>query len=815
MLTLATTTLFGQDFSVTGKVIENQSKTPLEYATISLEPIGNNGKLTGGVTNEKGEFSIKAPQGIYHLKVQFFSFETYEIRNFNLNSDKKLGVITLKDNVQELAGVEVMAERTTVELHLDKKVYNVGQDMTVKGGSVSDVLDNVPSVSVDADGKVSFRGNESVQILINGKPSALSGMNDEALRQLPAESIERVEVISNPSSRYEAEGTAGIINIILKKGSTEGFMGSVTASVGLPEAYELGTNLSLRKQDWTIFGGANLQRRNSPGEATFIQEYFNNSGVTTSFQDEFRHNNRLRQGVNLNAGFEYRFNEKSSITNSVIYGSNDGENVVNTDFFNYDANKNLTTKRFRKNTENDDDYRFQYSLNFLHKFDEEGHKLSADYQYSISNEEEIGLITERNITTATDLTTEKTINDEGTTRHLAQLDYTLPLGKDKKSQFEAGYRGLIEETDIDYTAGDLDNAGNLIVNNNYSNRFIYDQYINAFYSQLGVKHGKWNFMGGLRWEHTNVKSILVNTSQNYSKQYWGLFPSVYLGYEFTDIQQVSVSYSRRLRRPWSRFINPFLVRSSNTNVFGGNPDLNPTYTNAFDVAYLTKLGNFSINTSVYYNHSTEVFEMISIENGEFVNVNGLLVPVTLKHPINLSDEERIGAEFTANFTPKRNWRFSLNFNFFRLKSEGEHSYKSFTGNTITQRFNTETNSWTSRFTAKLPLMYGVDFQTNMMYEAPRLASQSEREGQLSANVAFSKEILKGKGNISLNVSDVFDSRKMVLNTRTANVFTHQEMQWRKRQAMLNFTYRFGSMKSQQNEKERKTQQSTSEPEMYF
>ena len=805
LLAFITSTLWGQEYSITGKVIDSETKTPLEYATIVLEEIGNPSKITGGITDEHGDFNLKVPKGVYHLKVQFFSFKTYQIKKFTIDDNKKLGLIALNADVEELSGVEIMAERTTVELHLDKKVYNVGQDMTIKGGSVSDVLDNVPSVSVDSEGKVSFRGNESVQILINGKPSALSGMNDEALRQLPAESIDRVEVISNPSSRYDAEGTAGIINIILKKGSAVGFMGSVVASVGNPQAYELATNLSFRKEDWTLFGGASFQHRNSPGQTKFNQEYFNNLGETTSFQDEFRQTNRLRQGYNLNFGVEYRFNEKSSITNSIVYGSNDGENTSDAHFFNYDANKNLTTQRLRKNVETDDDYRFQYSLNFEHKFDNQGHKLTADYQYSASKEDEQALISETNLITNASLETEKTISDEPTKRHLTQIDYVLPFGKDNKSQFEAGYRGTLDQMDIDYTAGVLDNNGNLLINNNFSNHFVYDQYVNALYSQLGTKFGKWNFMGGLRLEHTKIKSLLVNTNENYSKEYVGLFPSVYLGYEFTQEQQLSVSYSRRLRRPRSRDMNPFLGRSSNTNIFSGNPDLNPTYTNALDITYLKKWDKISLNTSVYYNYSTEVFEMISIESGDFVTINGLLVPVMLKRPINLSDENRVGAELTANYTPQRNWRFSLNFNLYHLKSSGEYTYTNYLGTSTTQVFHTEANSWSSRFSAKLPLIFNIDFQTNVQYNAPRKTSQSQVEGNLSANVALSKEILNGKGNISLNISDVFDSRKMISDIRTPNVFTHQEMQWRKRQAMLSFTYRFGNIKGQQNNKERKNQ----------
>ncbi|GIM58502.1 TonB-dependent receptor domain-containing protein [Capnocytophaga canimorsus] len=808
LLALVTTTAWGQQFSVTGRVTDGNSNEPLEYATIVLEPIQNPKGITGGVTDPKGNFKIEAPKGIYHIKIQFFSYKTYEIKNFNLSENKNLGNIILKEDITDLDGVTLTAERTTVELHLDKKIYNVGQDMTVKGGSVSDVLDNVPSVSVDVEGKVSLRGNENVRILINGKPSALSGMNDEALRQLPAESIEKVEVITNPSSRYDAEGTAGIINIILKKGSAIGFMGSSTLTLGHPDNYAASVNLNLRKRDWTFFNNTAYSYRNSPGYTAYNQQNFDTStGLISNYQDEYRATDRLRKGLNINLGAEYRFNDKTSITNTIIYGNRNSDDLVKTDYANYNSNKVLTVKRYRDQNETGTDHRFQYAFNFEHRFNEAGHKLTADYQFSTSKENEEAIITETVLTTNTHLPTEKIINKDHSKSHLVQVDYVLPIGKDKKTQFEAGYRATIDDNNIDYTVGTINALGHLSINPNFSNEFAFDQIINAFYSQFGTKKGKWNFMGGLRLEHTQLNSTLKTTGEDFSKNYAGLFPSIYIGHEFSENQQLSLSYSRRLRRPWSRFINPFVSRSSSTNLFGGNPDIDPTYTNAYEVAYLKRWDKFSLNSSVYYNHSTQVFEMIALETGNFVEIvnpqnpsQPISVPVMLRRPINLSDEDRLGVEFTATYTPKTSWRFMWNVNFFHSKTAGNYSYVNYLGNIVNQNFDTQDTSWSTRLTAKLPLPYKIDFQTNISYSAPRKSAQSEREGMLAANLALSKEVLNKKGTLSLNVSDLFNSQKMVADTRTKNVFSHSEMQWRKRQILLNFTYRFGNMKMQQKQR---------------
>lgn len=800
--------VWGQEFSITGNVIDSDTQKPLEYATIVLKSLSN-GSITGGITDEKGHFKIKASKGIYQIKIHFFSYEDYQIENFNLNSDKNIGTVSLRINISELDEVQVISQRSSVEMHLDRKIYNVGTDMTIKGGSVSDVLDNVPSVTVDSEGKVSLRGNENVRILINGKPSALSGVDDEALRQLPAETIERVEVISNPSSRYEAEGTAGIINIILKKGSTQGFIGSATTSIGYPENYGGAFNINWHKKNWTFFNNTSYQYRNSPGKNTINQQNFDNTGNTANFQDEFRNINRLRKGINFNLGAEYRFGNNTSVTNSIVLDNRRGFNETDTYFYNFDANKLLISERYRRNYETDNDSRFQYSFNFEHRFHKKGHKITADYQYSTSEEKEDAIIRERIISTNTNVDTEQTISDESEKKHLIQLDYVLPFGENEKTQLEIGYRGAFDQTEIDFTMGTLDLLGNLIINNHFSNEFVFNQNIHAFYTQYGTKIGKWNFMGGIRMEHTNITSLLKTNNENYSKKYTNFFPSLYLGYEFDQSKQISVSYSRRLHRPRSRFINPFVSRTSNTNLFSGNPNIDPTYTNVYEIAFLKRWEQFSINTSAYYNHSTQVFEFISIETGDFVNINNpsspssiLSVPVMLRTPINLSNEQRTGIELTTTYTPWQNWRFMWNLNIFHLTTDGTYSYTNYIGTTISQNFNAKSTTWFTRLSTKIPLPFKIDLQTNITYEGPRKTAQSNRKGIFATNLAISKEILKGKGNISFNVNDLFNSRIMKNDTWTNTVFAHNEMQWRRRQMMLNFTYRFGNTSEKQTNKKR-------------
>ena len=797
-----------QPIQITGTVLDDETGEPLEYATLILQSLRNTDRVTGGITDANGVFSVSTFPGRYNVRVEYISYKTYSADAQVFRESTDLGTIRLELDVDQLEEVEVTAERTTVELRLDKKVYNVGSDLTVRGGSVTDVLDNVPSVTVDVEGNISLRGNESVRILINGKPSALSGLNPETLQQLPAEAIERVEVITNPSARYDAEGTAGILNIILKQSKTAGVNGSLNLFAGQPDNFGGALSLNLRREKFNIFTNTTYRYRNAPGNALFEQENFDSDGNTVSFQDEIRDYQRERSGFNTNIGFEYFFSPKASLTNSLNYGNTDGEDEVDIDFFNFDAARQPTISRERLTNETEDDERVQYSLNFKNSFDDDGHELTLDYQYSKQTEIEDALIRETVLNDNLLLPLEQTINDESQVRQLVQMDYIYPFGEKKQAQLELGYRGTFNLFTTDFTFGILEN-GILNPDPNFSNKLIYKEYVNAAYVQLGSKFGKFNALGGLRMEASDIGINLVTTNDNTDKDYVDWFPSIFLGYEFSEMEQFTISYSRRLRRPRSRFINPFPSRSSNTNLFQGNPDLDPTYTNAFDLGYLKRWEKFTFTTSAYYNRSSGVFQFIQQETGDFVELpnpddplNPVLVPVQRRTPINLSTDTRVGWEATSTWNPKRNWRLTWNINLFNQQLRGDYTYVDFQDRTITQNFDADNFTWFTRFSAKVPLPGSIDFQTNLFYRGPTRNAQSENKGILSTNLAFSKDIIKDKATVSLNVSDLFNSRKRRSETRTENVFTYSEFQWRERQITASILFRFNQQKNQRERRSR-------------
>ena len=619
-VTLAVTPLFSQqgpgtqrEVTVTGKVIDKETSQPLEYATVAFFSKRQNKIVTGGITDANGNFSIAVPMGMYDVSVEFISFKTETFPNKRITKNENMGTIALEIDAQALDEVEIIAERTTVELKLDKKIYNVGKDLTVRGGTVSDVLDNVPSVSVDVEGNVSLRGNDNVRILINGKPSGLVGLNStDALRQLPAEAIEKVEVITSPSARYDAEGTAGILNIILRRSKLQGLNGAMTLNGGYPTSAGVSGNINYRTGDFNFFNTSGYRYRDVPGESRTETEYFESG----TFLNEYRDFDRIRKGFNTNLGVEWYVNKTSSVTASVLYRDSDNESETTNTIREVDATGSLINETLRFDPEFEDDKTVQYSINYDKQFNgNSDHRLTFDFQYEDSKEDENSIISQDGDAA------ERVRTLESQDRILLQTDFVKPIGE--KSQFEMGYRGNFNELDTDYTLEFNDN-GEFVLDTDVSNNLIYTEHINAFYTQFGSKalNDKLSYLLGLRLESTRITIDQITSGDFEKKNYTGLFPTLNLAYKISDEQSISLGYNRRIRRPRSRFINPFPSRSSATNLFQGNPDIDPSYSNGVDLGYLSRFGKMTLTTSVYYTHATDVFTFISEDTGETAIVGG-------------------------------------------------------------------------------------------------------------------------------------------------------------------------------------------------
>jgi outer membrane receptor protein involved in Fe transport len=371
----------------------------------------------------------------------------------------------------------------------------------------------------------------------------------------------------------------------------------------------------------------------------------------------------------------------------------------------------------------------------------------------------------------------------------------LPLAKG--SQFEAGYRGDFLNITTDFSV-----IKKGIPYPEFTNILEYKEKVNALYVNYGFKVKKFSFLFGTRWEDSNIDVNQLATNEYNNKRYNNFFPSAFVTYEFANQTSASISYSKRLQRPRGRQLNPFNNLSSNVNIFVGNPDLNPSFTDAIDLGYLKKWSSITFSTSIYGNRTKDAIQYVRSESGEFENE----VPIILSSPINLATEYRAGFEFTLNYSPYKWWKLNSNFNFFYVETDGDFNYIDFNGNPVSQNFDNSATSWFTRLTSKITLPYKIDWQTNATYNGSQRNAQGRSLGVFSMNLAFSKDVLKDKGTIALNVSDVFNSRKRIMETYIPGlVESYGEMQWRVRQINLSFTYRFNIQKNER-EKPRKSLQ---------
>lgn len=778
--------------TITGTIYEKDTDFPLEYATVVFEDVKTQ-KLSGGVTDFDGKFNFTVNEGTYNIRFEFISFKTIKLLNQKINSDKNFGKLYLEADVAQLSGVEVTGEKSTVEIKLDKRVYNVGSDMTVRGGTAGDVLNNVPSVTVDQDGTIALRGNESVTVLIDGKPSGLAGINiGDAVKMLPADAIDKVEVITNPSARYNAEGGGGIINIVLKKGKTNGLNGSFIVSAGDPETYGFNSSLNYKTNDFNVFSNFAYNYRTNLGEASFKSTFFDTTtdavNDITGFLNEERTTKDIDNGYNANFGIDVNLNETTTWTNSVSFRRNSEDNPQNVFMDYFDANGNFTQTRNRNTKQFETSNLIEFASNLTKKFDDDEHRLTADFSVSKNQDNQEGTITDVILNSTDPALIETTINNRTRDRLLAQTDYVLPLGND--GRFEAGYRGDFVTAVTDFQ---------IFPETSYNNLLEYVENVNALYMQYGNKINKFSYFLGLRWEDSHIEVNSFTGNDFNTKKYNNFFPTSTFNYEFNKDHSTQLSYSRRINRPRGRFINPFSTYSSNVNLFQGNPDLDPTFTHAIELGYLWKGSNFTLNSSVYTNLTDQSFQFVRRETGNFVDG----VPVIVTTPINLAKEFRSGFEFNFNYSPYKWLRLNTNLNLFSVQTRGDFTYVNFNNETVTQNFDNDAFTLFTRLNAKVSLPYKIDWQSNIFYSAPQTTAQGKSLSMANFSFAFSKDVIKDKATLSMNINNAFNTMRRRFDTLIPDVTQSEtDFMWRKRTILMSFTYRFNRKKeSERNRRE--------------
>lgn len=761
-------------YLVKGKIVDDIGMA-VPYASLSLNRPSDSTIVRQGLSDTAGNFSFRALPGKYFLEVSFTSFESRTITGIVVkNADTTLGNIVIMPSSTSMKAVVVVGEKSEMRLELDKRIFTVGKDLSTAGGNAADVLNNVPSISVDVDGTVNLRGSAGVTILIDGKPSALTSTAD-ALRQIPANIIEGVEIITNPSSRYEASGEAGIINIILKKNSRRGFNGVVTLNAGAPAAFGGSFQLNYRKNKVNWFTSYGIDYRSSPGQGSSFQQY---DDADTSFTYD-RTTDITRSGIshNIMGGFDYNPNDKTTFTASVLYNPSNGINKSTLYYRDFNKMDELTQTVQRTEREDDSDTEVEGALSFRRKFNKKDHLLTADFKYISEDEVELSDYTQQ-VHGANSLSRQRAENLSSEYSWLFQSDYIHPINDQTK--FEAGIRTRSRKIRNDYLLEQNSGTnGDWIVLPAFDNNMIYIEKVHAAYLQGSSKFKKLSVQGGLRLEYTDLNTELLKTSVKNQRDYLNLFPSATISYELNDDNSLQTSYSYRINRPNYRELLPFSNFSDLRSFFIGNPNLNPEFTHSIEAGWLKEFGNTgSLLSSIYYRHRKDVIQRITTLDSN---------AIAYVFPVNLSTQNNYGFEFHAQFDITDWWKFSTNVNLYRSITNGEYEGES---------FDAETFTGMNRTTTKVKFMKKWEFQGSFFYRAPMKIPQGKMLSMYALDAGVGGDIFKGKATLTFNVRDIFNTRKRRSIITREGYYSRSDFQWRSRQFMVTLSYRINQQKQE-------------------
>ncbi|WP_341220542.1 TonB-dependent receptor domain-containing protein [Polaribacter atrinae] len=798
-------TTFAQDITVSGKVLDKLTNTPLEYATIIFTSIKDTSSVTGGITNEKGEFNIDIVQGTYNIKVEFIGFTPYQLNNQSLLKNTNLGIISLAEDAESLSEVVVTSEKKLVSTKFDKKIYNVSKDITTQGSNVLETLNNVPSVNVSVDGGITMRGSGNIRILVNGKPSGLVGIsNAQALERLQTNSIESIEVITNPSARYDAEGASGIINIILKKGRVQGFNGSVQAVVGNPTNYGISANINYRKDKFNVFANGSYAYVKTPGDGFTNSTYVDENNTTTGFLNERSTKKRGGHNFTFALGSDFYFNDNNTLTFMGLVTKENNDNEGSLWFDTFDAQHNLLHTRLRTDDEKELDASNEFSLTYESFFDDDKeHILTIAAKYDSNKEDEHSFYNDtflvgKGVDAKDRATTLETQNNL-----LLQADYIFPFTEN--GMIEAGYKSNFRNVSYNFTVEEFDNNSSIWnTNTDLSNTLDYKENIHAIYGQYANTFGKFNLLAGARAELSDITIDYFTANTFLKKNYTNVFPTLHLGYELSETDELKASYSKRIKRPGFHELNPFSSYTNDINLRSGNPDLNPMFTNAFELGYLKNWKQVNLNATTYFQHSTDLVQNITTQTGRFTDDG---IPILISKPLNIGTEKRYGLEVSSTYKPNSWLQINADANVFGYRQQGSYANtiedSNNPGNYIntTETINFSSSSWFARIAPKFQLPKDYAIQLRMIYNGAFKESNLYRKPVFVTNIAVNKELFDGKGSLNLSVTDLFNSRINKTKNYNYNFSSYGEYQNSKRQVNLTFTYRFRNFKEKSIEDE--------------
>ncbi|WP_302428542.1 TonB-dependent receptor [uncultured Prevotella sp.] len=779
---------------VKGKILDRQKSEPLGFVNIKVTEQGSDKFAGGGITDAGGNFNVTGlKDGKYTLSLTFMGYKDVT-RQFEITPAKRevqFKLLYMAEDAKQLNEVTVTGQRATMKLEVDRKSFDVGQLISNAGQSASDVLDNVPSIEVDNDGNVSLRGNSSVEVWINGKASGLTSDNRaQILQQLPAESIERVEVIDNPSAKFSAEGSAGIINIVLKKDRKAGYYGSVQAGGDTRGGANTSFNINYNSRLIDTYLNIGYRHRANTGHME-SQQTSNTYNQTYDSDSKQRGNNLFtRAGVTLHATTKDDF----SLSGMLMHGGGNSHSytpymytaVANglNDYQLDRLNRSRTGMDMRYG-----EFNYRHSFTDKHFIDFTANlsswKMNGDNWYQDSTV----------IANVDDVTYSYQYRPQHINNHRKELKLEYENQVTKNFKVEAGYNGNFsrentpQESYLDNSSFDGTNASE---DKLFFNRFIYKQDLHAFYTTLSYKFGALSLMGGLRGEYWRVNTESYTWEQEhdaslreqpFKKDYFQLFPSVFMSWQMTETQQLQLNYTRRLRRPWGGQLNSFRDTRDATTVSFGNPYLTPEFSNSFSLNYLKQWNDHSLLVSAYYRPTTDVIQRISYKNQE----DGLFYQTSM----NVAKSLSTGLEMTVK---NKLWRIldlttSANAYYYRLNG---FSYD-IDGQTVTG--NSDHNfTWNARMTASLMLPYDISIQTTGRYTARQVITQGYRKANYSIDFGARKNFFNKLFTLSVNCRDLLDSRRFETFTSGPNFTRHQINRRGGRRVSMTLTWNFGNMK---------------------
>ncbi|MCC5945970.1 MAG: TonB-dependent receptor [Bernardetiaceae bacterium] len=766
-----------QQATVSGQIKDKGETIP--FATVALLATEDSTLLQGTTADMDGNFSLSTEPGSYLLKVQFVSYTTEFVAITLAPAEtKNLGEIQMKSSEKLLEEILIEDEKELFEMTAEKRIYNVAQDMTVTGGTAADVLENVPSVTVDQDGTVSLRGSENVRIFINGRQSGLTSSAD-ILAQIPADAIERIEIMTNPSAKYDAEGSAGILNIVLKRNSKKGIAGMLSTSAGYsPHNHNISGNLNYGKGNWRFEGGGNMRYREREGYARTDRLTF--GGLEDQFLNQFRDYQRQNLSGNLNFGVEFSPSDNTTFYSRLTYQKGqDFDQNFNT----YSAGivgEDPLDLFIRNNEEDEYKSGIDYSLDWTQKFKKE-RQLRMNISYSNNSQDAF----QRNIQAYQRTSGEiSSLSDEfqnvgvleNQDNFILEANYDHPFLGDKK--IETGFKSSWRELSSDYLVEDFDEEIQRFEPvASLTNEFVFEEWVNAAYATFNDKIGeKFKYQIGLRAEHTTMNSRLLTTNESYPRDYLNLFPSAFFTYQLNTTNQIQWNTSRRINRPSSRALNPFVTFSDPLNIRVGNPLLNPELTWNFEINYLKDFKTSTLTAGVYYRYVDDKFGRLRLINEEGVAVS------TFE---NFATEHSVGMEFFWIHSFTKWWRGNWSINMYRNQVIADN---------INENYNVTIFGAFGRVAQTLTLPKDFSFQANGFFSPGRRTVQGRFKSFYVLNLALQKEIWDKKGSLSLRLDDVFQSRRFRIITEEPEFVLDSEFFRQTRSLIFTFTYRFNNYK---------------------